>query len=671
MKPYQLRILLPFLLLSHQTLAADVCEVNKSTLESNLTKVETTVDTLAETELPSATKLSMLAELTPKLTAFVDVLGKIGTVAGLGIGVYEIADGAKSHNSSEIIDGSLNVASVVAPEIVSTIVGELAGEAIGGIAGGAAAFLVIEGLEIYNGVKVEKVISSIKHQNAKLSEVYGANVNALEKGLTETRRVIAGDSEELYKLTTANFGKVALTLTKRSVDKLANTFYLREMGKQALKLSAENHDKNVLSYSEQGNTLDKDLVKQSLELMNYKLRRWYSIEKSEIGGDGNGRPVNTNGVWQNYHISNNYYWTLNEATPDLTDNELFVRLQTPTIYSKGVQSHFIPLVKWSRDTLEPIVTNIVDAAFDDKQALAQDYHEVLEQVLNNYPKLQQQMLESYNKTISERYSWLKFGQQLMGHLDYSDEKTIDALIWTFRILNPIAASFAEGALDKKLIESVNVSHMVASVVSHLINSGVNISDPGTYDQVRKLFAHDKAPTAVTSAFDKAFTTAKNAANQRLLAESDIKPLNLTQAVINEHLAKTKVMVDNGTLKGMLDGAINSHLKEQVYMPNFGPLKLAEFTQAASKIHWAYNKTVVSIINQHNAEITALAQNDKQKIANILLNMKLALSLNYSSFERKDLPVDPKYKWVSFNTLPHPKSELNSIIKYIDTTISNL
>ncbi|WDE07926.1 hypothetical protein SG34_014165 [Thalassomonas viridans] len=671
MKPYQKRILLPFLLISQQALAADVCEVDKSTLESNLTKVETTVDTLAETELPSATKLSMLAELTPKLTAFVDVLGKIGTAAGLGIGVYEIADGAKSHNSSEIIDGSLNIASVVAPEIVSTIVGELAGEAIGGIAGGAAAFVVIEGLDIYNGVKVEKVISSIKHQNAKLSEVYGANVAALEKGLSDTRRVIAGDSEELYKITTENFGRVAVELTKRSIDTLGNTFYLREMGKQALKLSRENHDENILTYAEKGDTLDKDVIKQSLELMNYNLRRWYSIEKDQIGGEGNGRPVNTNGVWNDYFISNNYYWGLSQATPDMTASELEVRLLTPTIYSKGVQSHFIPLAKWAKTTLDPIVTQLVDAAFDDKQALAKDYHAVLEQVLNNYPKLQEQMLESYNQTIAQRYSWLKFGQELMGHLDYSDEKTIDALIWTFRILNPFAASFAEGALDKKLIESVNVSHMVSSVVSHLITSGVGISAPGTYDKVRKLFAHEKAPSAVTSAFDRAFSSAKSAAEQRLLTKSAIKPVNLTKAVINEHLAKTKAMVNDGTLKRMLDQAINNHLREKVFIPQLDPLALAEFTQAASKIHWAYNKTVVGIINEYQARLADIEPNDKQKMADMLLNLKLDLLANYSSFKQKDLHVDPRYKWVSFNTLPHPASELDSIGKYIDATTNNL
>ncbi|WP_281557680.1 hypothetical protein [Thalassomonas sp. RHCl1] len=671
MKPYQRRILLPFLLISQQALAADVCEIDKSTLESNLSKVEATVDTLAETELPSATKLSMLAELTPKLTAFVDVLGKIGTVAGLGIGVYEIADGAKSHNSSEIIDGSLNIASVVAPEIVSTIVGELAGEAIGGIAGGAAAFVVIEGMDIYNGVKVEKVISSIKHQNAKLSEVYGANVTALEQGLSETRRVIAGDSDELYKITTENFGRVAVELTKRSIDTLGNTFYLREMGKKALKLSQENHDKNVLTYSEGGDSLDKDIIMQRLEGMNFNLKFWYSIEKEQIGGEGNGRPVNTNGIWNDYFISNNYYWGLSQATPDMTTNELEVRLLTPTLFSKGVQSHFIPLDKWSKATLEPVVTRLVDSAFDDKQALAKDYHAVLQQVLNNYPKLQAQMLESYNQTITQRYSWLKFGQQLMAHLDYSDEKTIDALIWTFRILNPLAASFAEGALDKKLIESVNVSHMVSSVVSHLISSGVDISAPGTYDKVRKLFAHDKAPTAVTSAFDKAFNLAKSAANQRLLAKSAVKPLKLTQAVINEHLAKTKVMVDDGTLKGMLDRAINSHLKEKVFVPLLDPLALAEFTQAASKIHWAYNKTVVSIIDKHKTRLTEVEAGDKQKIAETLLNLKLELLANYASFKQKDLHVDPRYKWVSFNTLPHPRSELDSIGKYIDATTNNL
>ncbi|WDE08909.1 hypothetical protein SG34_029665 [Thalassomonas viridans] len=281
------------------------------------------------------------------------------------------------------------------------------------------------------------------------------------------------------------------------------------------------------------------------------------------------------------------------------------------------------------------------------------------------------MLESYNKIIAKRYSWLKFGQELMGHLDYSDEKTIEGLIWTLRIVDPLFASLAEGELDKELIKSVNVSYMVSSVISHMIHTGINISDPEAYYKVRKLFAHDKAPTAVTSAFDKAFNLAKNAANEQLLTKSDIKPVKLTKAVIDEHLAKTKVMIENGTLKHMLDVAIKAHLKEKVYIPTATPLVLAEFTQAASKIHWAYNKTVINIIYNYMERLARIETNDKQKIVDVLLNLKLDLLTNYSSFKQKDLYVDPNYKWVSFNTLPHPESELDSISKYIDATISNL
>ncbi|WDE08911.1 hypothetical protein SG34_029680 [Thalassomonas viridans] len=331
MKPYQKRILLPFLLLSHQALAADVCEIDKSTLESNLTKVETTVDRLAETELPSMTKLSMLAELTPKLTTFVDVLGKIGTVAGVGIGAYEIFDGAKSNKSSEIIDGSLNIASIVAPEIVSTVVGELAGEAIGEIAGGAAAFVAIEGINIYNGVKVDKIVDQLKEQNADLRRVYAANVTALEKGLDDTRRVISGESEELYKITTENFGKVSVELTKRSIDKLANMFYLREMGKEALKLSRENHDSNILTYVEKGDSLDKDVIRASLNTMRANLDYWYSTESDIVVGTDKGRPVDVGGKYENYFISRNYYWDDTQITPETTKDEIRLATVTPTV----------------------------------------------------------------------------------------------------------------------------------------------------------------------------------------------------------------------------------------------------------------------------------------------------------------------------------------------------
>ncbi|MFC0119875.1 hypothetical protein ACFFK7_18340 [Pseudoalteromonas xiamenensis] len=660
MKPYQARILLPLLLVSHQALSAEICEIPKSTLESNLAKVESSVDRIVETPLPSASKMSLIADLAPKFVRFVDVVGKIGTAAGVGIGAYEILDGVRSHNSSEIIDGSLNIASVVAPEIVSAIVGEIAGEAVGGIAGGAAAFVAVEGLNIYNGVKADKVISSIKHQNAELRDIYVANVRAVENGLTESKKIISGDSEELYKVTKDNFAKVSVALTKRSIDKLANDIYNREMSIEAQKISAKNHDENVLHFFEKGDALNKADVLQSLQGMTIRLTDRYSL------GSDKGRYIPSTG--KHYYISKNYYWTYDQ--PTLPGIEVPLLFLSPMLYSNASWTHLIPLQEFSMHKIEPVVSKIIDTTFDDKASLAKDYLNVFELVLKNYPTVQKEMMKSYNNTILKRYSWLKFGEELMGHLDYSDEKTKRALVWTFRVLNPIAESFAESKLDKELIDSVNVSFMVSSVISHLIQSGDDINSADSYNYVKELFEHENAPSAVKSAFNMAFENAKTATNHLLLSESDIKPVHLSPATIAKHSAEAKEMVDSGELMRLLDAEINKHLKENVYMDDsFQREPFAEYMQALSKLHWGYNKKNIHIINNYRSQIEKL--DSKHEIATALLNMELELSINYSNFKKNNRYVDPKHKWASFNVLPHPKSELNSIKKYVKNSISNL
>ncbi len=645
--------ILPILIFSHPAVA-NICEIDRGTLEENLNKIDMTIDSIVETDLPSNTKISLLSELAPKFAAFVDVAGKIGTVAGLSIGAYEILDGVKTHNEGEIIDGSLNIASIVAPEVVSTVVGELFGEAVGGIAGGAVAFLAIEGLNIYNGVKIDRVISDLKGQNANLGKIYGDYVWRLENGLKETKRVIAGDANEFYHVSTENFGKVALALTKRSVDSIANHVYLREIKAESARVSQANHSKNVLSYFEQAPATNKSQLIADLRTINSELDSWYTIDEPYA----KHRWVPDIGY---YSISQEYFFTIGQAA-GLPEEETLRNIRDPLVWSKGFVEHYRPMAEWSAHNLNGVVSQVVDQTFDDKDKLANDYHAVVKEMLTEYPKIQATMLEDYNNVIAKRYSWLKFGQELMNHLDYSDEEVRNGFAWTFRIINPILESFLESKIDKKLVEDTQVAPMTSSIVTHIINAGLDINNPDAYHNVKALFTHEKAPSALTNAFENAFTAAKSAANSRLLAQSDLKPVVLGDQVIADHLAQTQIMIDNGTLKGMLDGAINSHLTEEVYMTFHQYEKLAEYAEAASKVHWAYNKTVIEIIAGRIDQLSNL-QNDDQ-IANILTGLETELVANYSSFKQKDLSLDPKYKWVSFNTLPQTQSELKSLRTFI-------
>lgn len=577
-------------------------------------------------------------------------VGKLGMLAGLGMGIYELEDGIINHKTSSLVNGSLSIASIVAPEIVSSITTELISADIGAITGGASALILAEGMNIASGISSDKMIDKVKQHNSDTAEHYKKTVRLLEKSLDDTKLVISGDGDEYYKVTNEHFANVVVELTKKGIEKFTNGIFLKAFEKNAHKTYRERRNENILYHLEGKDVANNDGLIEELKKVRYLLDEEYRVNSYFVPYAGT------------YDLSLHYFINIWNPRRELTEEEILKFAKNPVLYSTGFYEEYKPLLGWSR-TKNELIFGMVDKMMDDKVSLFKDYHTVSKYIINEYPTIQHKMLKKYNQTIDTQYAWLRLGEEILDYIDYSSEESQRDAEWAFRILMPFIEVFAESSIDKRIIKSIQVSTMTSSFVSELINSGVDITSNDAKNDVMKLANKLGFPASIKNNLSADFEKVKSLTLSRRLKANDIKPLVLTEDEISRHIAETQKLIDDGYLKSRLDTEINSLIKEKV-LPNFqgGYKRIPETAQDMSRYHWAYEKSVISILDRY------ILQFEKKITDDGLERLITELHINYNAFMNNNNVISPKDKWINFSTLGQTENENISLIDFLSKHI---
>ena len=608
----------------------------------------------SSSDLSALSEASEVSVVASDLSFFFESLGDIGAGVGLAVGMYDLAKGIQDGNSGEIINGSMSIASVVVPELVSEVVAEVAGAAAGEIAGGILAWGFAEGMDIYHGIKLDELISDSKINNQKLEQNYAGVVNRIYQSLAETRRIISGNAEEEYKLTVENFGKITVNLAQRQINEIAFLMINRELAKVSAIRDKNRSDSALtdplffLQRSMDEPVYDKAHFAQSLGRINSALKQEYYPKDFFAAYYSDAYAVSR-------HYMTDPYSTHLDGTP-LTRQELTQAYANPFLRSRGLQGDIFPLTDWTHHHW-PAIVEVVQKMMDSNGQLAEDFQKVAKLVAQNYPELQREMVKQYNKVILNQAAWIKFGEEVLANIDYRKEKDANGTLWAVRVLTPLVDPFFEMGLDKKIIEQVNVSVLINKFIIALAKSNVRITDEKAWHVVQKYSDSLGLPWSVTHNMSESFNEARKWTADTLLTRHDIKPIQFTAEEIARHNRETRQMLDNGTLKHLLDTAIHDYLFNKV-LPDFrGDKRLPEMLVAFSSQHWAYQYSVLFILDKYKSKSDL---NEEMT----LRELQLELAKNHQNYMRNSASVTEEFNWIRFRVLGETKNQLDRMIAFI-------
>lgn len=653
-------IILPLsIFMSFPSLSMEVCSIqdkyNEKTMDFSPNTKISELDTIENIDIE---------KFTQSIPEFEDDISELKFGAldffNLEISALQLADGIESGNTKEIVNSAVMLASTFVPTIIDLSIEALGIEFDSNPVSMAVGSSIMVGLNIYNGVETDKSIEQQKQALSDTDKIYKDRASQLRKALSAYRKSIAGDDSSVLMIDENNVSKIVIRALQKDIDHTITNLARDALNKRTLKQETTSLLRNASP-----NLVGGDINK-SLTTVSDFLTEEYSVE---------GRYIPIENTVHNLNKANWQYvgmWA--DIPPEDIEQALRGGINTVMI---SPFKHFLKNYSWLRDVYIPILDNILDKLYVNNDVLYKTLKNSIEYQLTN-PDFQENLRNNYNITINNQYAWIKFGSELLENLDLSKEKSEEASIWAERVLIPFISPFLENSMESKIFKELNVQSKIATIVSKLIDSNIDIHNKdAVYSMIKADEASDDLPSSLKNAIDISYNNTLLDVNSLNVQKSDIKPFDVSTEAVNKILSRLQTDIEQGKLTATVDRALNNYAMGFLITPggmkNVSGItnKLFAAAEKVSALQGAYNGHVNIAIKSAIDKIHATS--DEQEIVNILSELGSYLMNNYSSFYDGNIPLimpntAQNVEFISFGALPFALNDLKYILEIINAEI---